>query len=216
MASATADLVTLIEDNWYRSGGSNSFYCVLDSLLHYLSAGQHKITHNAEHQAFHQQCVQAFLSAYDSLPPCCDIVGDVYMALASYKGKSILGQYFTPSPIARMMAAFNGISQQHVIDKYQATGELTTLSDSSCGSGRLMLAMLEQFYQQGIDALPYLKIVMNDLDVVCVKMTLINFAIQEALHGLRVGHVIITRGDILTYQLEPYAEIIHDMHLPKN
>lgn len=90
-----------------------------------------------------------------------DILGDVFQGAITYGGH---GQYFTPENLCDLMAQMVG-------------DEGKTVSDPSCGSGRMLLA--------AATISPQRHFVGQDVDLRCVKITTLNLA----LHGL-YGHVI--------------------------
>lgn len=100
----------------------------------------------------------------DSRDSLRDILGDLFQGGISY-GEN--GQYMTPEPVARMMAA---MSAGDVPDPENRK----SVADCCCGSGRMLLGVAEQyrhweFYGQ-------------DVDVRCVRMTALNLALRN-LYG---------------------------------
>lgn len=111
-----------------------------------------------------------------------DILGDYYMEISSGKQASKSGQFFTPSSICDLMAKVTE----------QETDDNITVNDCACGSSRNLIAhsrlnpnnRFKTFY------------VGNDLDKMCVNMSVINFI----MYGLR-GVVI----HMDTLKNEPYS-----------
>ena len=95
-----------------------------------------------------------------------DILGDLYQGSITY-GEA--GQYFSPEPIARMMAA---VTVGDVPE--EARHEKKSVSDPACGSGRMLLAVAEMQ--------PHWLFVGRDVDLRCVRMCAINLALRN-LYG---------------------------------
>lgn len=95
-----------------------------------------------------------------------DVLGEVYEEYGM--ASDHFGQHFTPHPVADMMAAFSGTPNN---------GE--RISDSSCGSGRMLIAAHRHARREGAVATKYFA---KDKDAMCAKMTVINFALF-ALEG---------------------------------
>ncbi|HUQ68567.1 MAG TPA: N-6 DNA methylase [Planctomycetaceae bacterium] len=97
-----------------------------------------------------------------------DILGDIFQGAITY-GEA--GQFMTPEPVCQMMArmTIEGADEK-------STGR-RTVSDPCCGSGRMLLAVAE--------LQPHWEFVGQDVDLRCVRMTAINFALRNLY-----GHVI--------------------------
>lgn len=95
-----------------------------------------------------------------------DILGDLYQGAITY-GEA--GQFFSPEPIARMMAA---VTVGDVPE--EAKREKRSISDPACGSGRMLLAVAEMH--------PHWLFVGQDVDLRCVRMCAINLALRN-LYG---------------------------------
>lgn len=89
-----------------------------------------------------------------------DALGDLFMELVSHGNN---GQFFTPMDISDMMAIMS-FSGQEVED-----GQ--SVCDPACGSGRTLLSAAKINRN--------LKFYASDIDITCVKMTLINFVLNS-------------------------------------
>ena len=100
-----------------------------------------------------------------------DFLGEYYQVLAGKYRKSALGQYFTPEPICDFMSKISGVES--------TTDEIITINDPACGSGRMLLA--GHCHAKG-----KCRVYGEDLDEICVKMTVVNLLIHgvegEVLH----------------------------------
>lgn len=97
-----------------------------------------------------------------------DFLGHIYMEIRSkYKG-SAMGQYFTPEPICKLMDSITN----------NGTNYNSKVNDPACGSGRLLLA-------NAMNSKPFERLTKRyygqDLDHLCIKMTLINCCLNGLL-----------------------------------
>jgi hypothetical protein len=120
-----------------------------------------------------------------------DPLGELYMQAIS-NGHN--GQYFSPTPICEMMAAFNisGDSLPHL-----------TVCDPACGSGRMLLAAAKlnrhmQFYGA-------------DLDSNCCKMALVNMLLNS-LTG-EIAHMNTLSNEFYT-GYKTATTIVNGYHMP--
>ncbi len=108
-----------------------------------------------------------------------DMLGDVYMEMASRSKASRMGQFFTPAEVCDVMA------QLQFGDPAEAEGK--SACDPAAGSGRTLLAMHALQPRMGL-------ICAADLDPICAKMCALNFW----LHGVR-GEVACMNSLSLTW-----------------
>jgi type I restriction enzyme M protein len=95
-----------------------------------------------------------------------DMLGDVYMELASRSKASRMGQFFTPVEVCEVMARITLPDADEMVGK--------SITDPAAGSGRMLLAAHAMQPKLGL-------IVAADLDPICAKMCALNFW----LHGIR-------------------------------
>jgi hypothetical protein len=123
--------------------------------------------------------------------PFADILGAAYMELVSHWGKSALGQFFTPQPVARMMAAMTAPDEL-------PTDRLLTVIDPAVGSGVMLGAflrnVLEKFDVQGLRRISITGI---DLDPVCIRMFSVQILANCSLRKLEIGEVVALHGNAL-------------------
>lgn len=144
-----------------------------------------------------QQRVVAAIGVYSDLvagaAPFEDILGRVYMDIASRGQKSFLAQFFTPWHVAQMMAAMS-FSEAPA----KADGSLATMIDPACGSGVMMLAACNHILKHyGAEALLQVGVTGIDLDRICVQMMAVQFVANCNVHRLRIGEIVVLRGDAL-------------------
>jgi hypothetical protein len=97
-------------------------------------------------------------------PGWFDPWGSIYESISSKWKTSAMGQFFTPENICTFMAKIVGVSTP---EKGYAI-----INEPCAGSGRLPMAAFYEHIQAGIPA----AVSAQDLDLICCKMTLCNFA----------------------------------------
>lgn len=108
-----------------------------------------------------------------------DALGELYMAVG-YPNRDT-GQFFTPYPVARMMAEINmpvGRPAALEIARSNPEGKLI-VSDPACGSGSMLCAAWEVSKNRGYDDL--VAFYGQDIDPYCVVMTRINMIMRREL-----------------------------------
>lgn len=134
--------------------------------------------------------------------PFADVLGSVYMAIASRGGRSMLGQFFSPSPLADLKARMLGLSHDTL-----NPNDLTRIGDPACGSGALLLAVARIVLQDlGPAALNRIHLDGTDLDSICARVAAVQIVSNVNLHRFDLGGVEIRHGDSL--RLETYEVIL--------
>lgn len=137
------------------------------------------------------KCLEAYGKALEKNEPFTDILGPVYMELASKWKQASLGQFFTPQNVAVMMASMCGTA-------VEIPGRLTRVIDPACGSGCLLLSYMQVIHRMGRPGeLKEFMFVGVDLDPVCADMTAVQVIANCNLHKLEVGELIVVRGNSL-------------------
>lgn len=117
---------------------------------------------------------KAFGNAMQEYGKACedfqDPLGDAYMELVSH-GEH--GQFFTPTYVCDFMAEVVGMNDDSV-------------SDPTCGSGRMLLSALKSARQKGKEPFLY----GNDLCMICSKMTLLNLLVNTARGEVSCGNAL--------------------------
>lgn len=145
--------------------------------------------------------------------PFQDVLGNLYQEIASkWKAKG-LGQYFTPFPIAKAMAEFNGITDDL---KYARDNDhIVKVCEPTAGSGVMLLAILdlvnEKEPEQAEDLLSYLSLTAIDVDRLCVKMTTLQIMSNALFHGASVAELSVWHGNSLgdLRELKRFAYATH-------
>ena len=140
--------------------------------------------------------------------PFHDVLGPLYMELSSHGGRQMLGQFFTPWPIAQMMAQM--LSPETKSDD----GRLLTTCDPACGSGVMMLALASTVMKtHGPEALLNWSFLGCDLDPFCSRMMAVQMIANCNVHGVQMGELIVLRGNSLLVDEE--KELIVHASAPK-
>lgn len=135
--------------------------------------------------------------------PFADLLGSVYMTLASHGGRSMLGQFFTPAPIAEMMAEMQGLDPRTFPAK-----RLARICDPACGSGAMLLGAVRVLLRNhGESALNRIHLFGTDLDQICAHMAAVQVVANVNVHRLDLGAVTIAHGDSLRVQI--FENVIH-------
>lgn len=155
-----------------------------------------------------QQQINDAVGVYDELvrrnAPFTDLLGPLYMEMASKSGKQVLGQYFTPWTIAKMLADMSDPQAMKNVD-----GSLVTACDPSCGSGVMLLALANTIMEKhGGKALKEWSLTGCDLDPYCAHMTAVQLLANCAVHKVQLGEVLILRGNSLV-AMERKEIIVH-------
>jgi hypothetical protein len=147
--------------------------------------------------AYHQERLFRLSGRYARLVaenPWRDILGGTYMELASHGQKQWLGQFFTPHPVATLMAeiSFNDLDlERHPKDR------LITVLEPAAGAGAMLLAVGRLITgRYGADALRRLSFTAIDLDGLCAGMTACQLLANAQFHGA-LGELVVYRGDAL-------------------
>ncbi len=134
--------------------------------------------------------------------PFDDVLGGIYMEISSrFKCKS-MGQYFTPEPIARMMAEIS-----FSIDD---TKHLTSVCDPACGAGVMLLSCAKVALQRG-NPLSKVGFYAVDLDGVCARMSALQLMANAFINRLDLGEVLVYHGNALG-DCEAWVPVVHATH----
>ena len=129
-----------------------------------------------------------------ALPRCEDILGPVYREVSGHGQKKWMGQYFTPQPMARMMAKMmrGGVVLPRSGDK------LMTVLEPCSGSGVMLLAMCQEIIEsEGAQALVGYSFTAIDLDSYCARMTAAQLLANCFIHNLTLGELLVYQGNSL-------------------
>jgi type I restriction-modification system DNA methylase subunit len=123
-----------------------------------------------------------------------DVLGPVYMRLGQSEPR--LGQFFTPWPVAVLMARLN------IGTALPETRPISIL-DPCCGSGVMLMAACEVANSLGLDPRRDLALYGQDIDLVCVKMARANVW----LHGINQPATQHRYADDAILAAQPVAAI---------
>lgn len=133
--------------------------------------------------------------------PFEDVLGNIYMALASKWGQKALGQYFTPQSVSTMMGRMlveGAYSDMGPGRKPPNGAPMWRVADPTCGSGVMMLSLLRIVLQnEGPEGLLRFSVTGIDLDYVCARMFAVQHLVNCWSHDLTIGELCVYRGNAL-------------------
>lgn len=98
-----------------------------------------------------------------------DVLGSLYEKLNM--GSKTFQQYFTPEHVAKLMAT--------IMNPAPNDSKIETISDPTCGSGRLILAYAETLHKKGENFQEKMKVSASDIDIDCVHMAYIQCSLYH-------------------------------------
>lgn len=150
---------------------SQVFEDFLDFCIYYLSLGL--ITEPIERlqKTYKEEGMQGFMTLFELLGDGSedfqDLLGTVYMEIASQYKASSMGQFFTPGSVSNLMAEIN-------LADMDLEREGQKICDPTCGSGIMILKAARKFGDKR-----HLQFFVGcDLDRICAKMCVVNMAIN--------------------------------------
>ena len=179
-------------DAGYRHSPSECLRWLLSSLLNLWGLGEEAAVPE-DMQGQIKAAIEAYAEAVVTGEPFEDLLGPVYMDMASNGKKSGLGQFFSPWPIASFMAQIVAHD-----DPSQPEDRLLTACDPCSGSGVMMLALCNQIFRTGgASALRRWSVTCCDLDSICAQMSAVQLMANCILHQVELGEIIVLRGNSL-------------------
>lgn len=199
----------LIENDRGRAYPSEALRWLCSSVIARAGGKDHEPPHKGR-EALVDTLVEHYRQAVADTAPLTDLLGPLYMELASCGHKQYLGQFFTPQPVAQMMAA---MTLGDIPEGPPREGPFHTMCDPACGSGVMLLAAADQVRRtHGPAALEDWSFSGNDLDTTCALMIGAQLVANAHIHQLNFGEIAITRGNALS--ADPVEVIVHGTHLP--
>ena len=188
----TRDLKPLISalDGGYRYGSHETFDFFLSSLFsHWGLKPESSVPEGA--QASTREAVDAYADLV-ARHPFEDVLGPVYMELGSHGHRKCFAQFFSPWPVAQMLAKMT-LGAPPPDD-----GKLIRAIDPTCGSGVMMLALAhEVLYGHGPDALLRYSLTGIDLDRLCARVMATQLIANCATHKVQLGEIVVYHGNSL-------------------
>jgi N-6 DNA Methylase len=139
---------------------------------------------------------QTYAKCVKFAEPFDDVLGTLYMELASTGGKKWLGQYFTPQPVADMMAMMLIGENRH---ETRADGSLWKACDPACGSGVMLLSMARAIHMSG-DAGAMLRWSFTgvDIDSLVARIAATQMLANGLIHQAAMGELLVLHGNSLS------------------
>lgn len=155
---------------------------------------------------FAQMTALMYLAVRENEEDPIDILGDVYHKLGLNNEWN--GQFFTPDPIARMMAMMvNPVSNS------DSSKDYITIGEPACGSGTLVIGTTWAMIQNGVDYWQKSLFIAQDIDIRCVWMAYIQLTLY------RIPAIIIHGNSLTTEEWSrwytPYAVSLLQQQLDK-
>jgi len=150
---------------------SQVFEDFLDFCMFYLSLGT--VTEHSERleKVYKAEGLKQMMALFEMLGDGSedfqDLLGTVYMEIASSHKASAMGQFFTPGNLSAMMT-------EMIIGDMDTSREGQSIGDPSCGSGIMLLKAARKFG----DRRHLQTFIGADLDRMCCKMCAINMALN--------------------------------------
>ena len=128
-----------------------------------------------------------------------DYLGGIYMKIGAANKHN--QQFFTPMSVGRLMAAIN-------LTELDLSKPIISIGEPACGSGGLLLAVLEHLTEQKINYTDKVLIYANDVDKHCVNMCYLQLSFSGAVAVIKqqntitqavVGETFITPAFALQY-----------------
>ena len=113
------------------------------------------------------------------------------------------GQFFSPYPLCRMMAAMSVQDEAALREKISARG-FVTASEPACGSGAMVIALAHAIKDLGINYQQHLHVSAVDVDIKCVHMAYLQLSLLHV-------PAIVTHGNSIT--LESWSQWYTPAHI---
>jgi hypothetical protein len=131
------------------------------------------------------------------------------MAIASNGSRGILGLFFTPEPIAKLLAWSSLGGQDSAPPEPQ---KLIKVLEPACGSGVLLLAFAQCVIERdGTDALAAYSITAVDLDLTVARTAAAQLLTCLRVTGAALGELVVLHGNSLDAS-EEMQVIVHATH----
>lgn len=112
-----------------------------------------------------------------------DVLGLVYMDIASRGNQKVMGQYFTPSDICYFMAKMTLEDVKGGIEQAKSECRKLKVLDSCVGSGAMLLAAKKVIVEEaGLAGLDHFEFYGQDIDPLCVRMAKIQMLLTDYRH----------------------------------
>lgn len=124
-----------------------------------------------------------------------DHLGELYMALGI--GNKSLGQFFTPYHISRLMAAIS-LERKQIEAAIEKQGYLS-LNEPTCGAGGIVVAAADVMRELGFDPETQLRVVAQDADRHCCRMTYVNCLLHRIPATIIWGDTLLVEEKEITH-----------------
>ena len=134
------------------------------------------------------------------MAPFEDVLGALYQMLGSRGHRGMLGQFFTPQPVAELMAHMVGVVpvDASAADQGGGPARLLRMCEPACGSGALVLAFLRHLIErEGRSGPRRWSITAIDLDTLCAQICATQILSNILLGQFDLGELVVYSGNAL-------------------
>lgn len=119
-----------------------------------------------------------------------DFLGGAFEELGLSNSKA--GQFFTPFPVCRFMAAISAGDVKVTLDKKVAEGKppIVTVQDPACGAGGMLIAFALEVLQQGVDPRANIFFSAVDIDRRCFNMAYSQLGLLSLIADVHWGNTL--------------------------
>ncbi|MEE4377377.1 MAG: N-6 DNA methylase [Candidatus Competibacteraceae bacterium] len=126
--------------------------------------------------------------------PFTDLLGPLYMETTWQRTRQDRGLFFTPQPIATLMARM--LLQDDATPK--PDGQLWRVCEPAAGSGVMLLSFAQTIIHRfGAESLSQWSFTAVDLMADCARMTAVQLLANCHIHQLALGELLVMRGNSL-------------------
>lgn len=193
--------------------GSQRGFSYAEQLRHALDIGLHRFGLGVAPEVPEplRETTLRFLDVYENavreLPPFEDILGPLYMELASRGGKQLLGQFFTPQCIADFMSL-----TMHGDTSPADSDHLVRVCDPTSGSGVMILSYCRAVFERfSGETLSNVSITCVDLDGYCARMSALQLLCNAIVYRVSYGELLVVHGNSL-FPIDLWDVVIHAAH----
>ncbi|MET2951263.1 N-6 DNA methylase [Vibrio owensii] len=138
--------------------------------------------------------------------PFRDILGPIYMELASRGHKKAMGQFFTPTCVTELMAKMTMHDCWDQLREKASKNEEFGVCEPCCGAGAMLMGAIREVFIEAPELLPYMSIYGVDKDRLVSRMCGAQLLCNMLIHRVSLGRLCIIHGDALT--VEEYETIV--------
>lgn len=192
LADTIKAILADLDSMHYQFRGSQVLRWLLDVILFQIGTTKSPPDVPIEAIPIVQKCMATYADAVRQSDPFEDLLGTVYMNLATKYARDGLAQYFSPATMARLTAELIWTPPDYSRD------QLVSALEPCVGSGAKLLAMMRKVLDDdGPSKLLKWSLTGVDLDPVCAKMFAVQMMSNVMFKELPIGEIVAIHGDSL-------------------